>query len=155
MTTNPSTSTWWETISQGQPVMVCSPMVDQSELAFRILCRRYRPNTLCFTPMLHSKRFVHDKTYRSKFFTTCEIDRPLIAQFCGDDSATLITAAKMIEKHVDAIDLNLGCPENIAKKGHYGSFLLNEPETIIQIVQEMITGLDIPVTCKIRIMESG
>lgn len=30
----------------------------------------------------------------------------------------------MIENEVDAIDINFGCPQGIAKKGHYGSYLL-------------------------------
>jgi tRNA-dihydrouridine synthase 1 len=36
----------------------------------------------------------------------------------------MVKAAKMIEDEVDAIDINLGCPQGIARKGHYGSFLL-------------------------------
>lgn len=42
----------------------------------------------------------------------------------------MVKAAKMLENEVDAIDINLGCPQGIARKGHYGSFLLEEPELI-------------------------
>ena len=41
---------FWETI--GNPKYVCAPMVDQSELPFRMLTRKYKTD-LCFTPMVH------------------------------------------------------------------------------------------------------
>ena len=37
----------------------------------------------------------------------------------------------MVENHCDAIDINLGCPQAIAKRGNYGSFLLEKPEIIM------------------------
>ena len=42
---------FWNSI--GNPKYVCAPMVDQSELPFRMLCRKYNTD-LCFTPMIHS-----------------------------------------------------------------------------------------------------
>jgi len=129
---------------------MCAPMVDQSELSFRILCRRYGTE-LCYSPMLHSRLFVTEKDYRSKFFTTLPNDRPLIVQFCSNDPDQLLAAAKQVEDVCDAVDINLGCPQHIAKRGHYGSSLMEEPELIFSMVRKLHENLRVPVTCKIRI----
>ena len=46
----------------------------QSELAFRMLCRRYG-STAAYTPMLHSRLFLENAKYRDEHFTTCKEDR--------------------------------------------------------------------------------
>jgi tRNA-dihydrouridine synthase 1 len=137
--------------SIGEPKFVCAPMVDQSELAFRMLTRRHGTN-LCYTPMLHSRLTVEDKTYLRDNFSTCPEDRPLFVQFCANDPNTLLKAAQMVEDQCDAVDINLGCPQGIARKGHYGSFLLGEPELIGRMVENLAKNLKVPVTCKIRIL---
>lgn len=63
-------------------------------------------------------------------------------------------AAKMLENEVDAIDINLGCPQGIARKGHYGSFLLEEPELIERIVAALTENIKVPIFCKIRRVKS-
>lgn len=135
--------------AMGSPTTICAPMVDASELAFRMLVRRYGAQ-LAYTPMLHSGQALKARTYLRDNFTTCPGDRPLIAQFCGNDPATLLEAARLVQDRVDAVDLNLGCPQGIARKGHYGAFLLEETDLLVRIVSTLSAGLRVPVTCKIR-----
>lgn len=59
----------------------------------------------------------------------------------------------MVQDEVDAVDLNLGCPQGIAKKGRYGSYLLKETELVCAIVSTLYEGLKVPVTVKIRVLD--
>ena len=68
----------------GSPRYVVAPMVDQSELPWRQLCRRYGAQ-LCYTPMINAGVFLRCAAYREATFTTCPEDRPLIAQLAGHD----------------------------------------------------------------------
>jgi len=126
-------------------------MVDQSELPFRLLARRYGAQ-LCFTPMINANMFARSTSYRREILRDIPVeDRPLIAQFAGHDPSILLAAARHVEHKVDAVDLNLGCPQHIAKRGRYGSFLLEEEDLVVEIVRTLSAGLAVPVTCKIRL----
>ena len=112
---------WWrETL--GSPTYVLAPMVLQSELAYRMLVRRYGV-TLCYAPMLPVAAFLaaakdgepseHPLTggpnTQQSWFTTTAEDRPLFAQLGGSDAASMLAAAKLVEDRVDAVDVNFGC----------------------------------------------
>lgn len=82
------------------------------------------------------------------------IDRPLFVQFCANDPEALLAAAKLVAPHCDAVDLNLGCPQGIARKGHYGAFLQEDQELIHTMIKTLHENLPVPVTAKIRILET-
>lgn len=105
-----------------------------------------------YTPMYHAGHFASQKKYRERNFSTCSEDRPLIVQFCGNHADTLLAASRHVENVCDGIDINLGCPQDIARRGHYGAFLQDEWNLINEMVSKLRNNLNeqLGVSCKIR-----
>mmetsp|Transcript_5463 Transcript_5463/g.13705 ORF Transcript_5463/g.13705 Transcript_5463/m.13705 type:complete len:400 (+) Transcript_5463:271-1470(+) len=147
-------------------VLAVAPMVEQSDLPFRRLCRKYGAN-LCYTPMINARYFVKKQSYRDKMFdfSLCDdklnnnarqdSDRPLIAQLCANNKENLLRAAKLLEHHVDAIDLNCGCPTKVAKRGGFGAYLLESRDYVVDMVRYLVEHVSIPVTVKVRLLPEG
>jgi tRNA-dihydrouridine synthase 1 len=81
-------------------------------------------------------------------------DRPLTVQFCSNDPDDLLTAAKHVAPFCDAVDLNLGCPQGIAKRGKYGAFLQEDWDLIARMIRKCHEELDVPITAKMRVLET-
>lgn len=142
-------------------------MVDQSSLSWRLLVRKNGAD-LAFSQMIHAKNFVNDWRYRSHCIDwdnythtygseeveseARRLDKNQIAQFAGDDPEYLVKAGKMIQDQVVAIDLNLGCPQKIARKGNYGAYLLPKTELVVSLLTAMVQELDVPITAKLRVL---
>lgn len=82
------------------------------------------------------------------------IDRPLFVQFCANKPDELLDAAQYVAPYCDAVDLNLGCPQGIARAGHYGAFLQEDWDTIYKMINRLHNELPVPVTAKMRILET-
>lgn len=132
---------------------------------------------LAYTPMLHARIFSETVKCRNSSFQPTRagleflpdltgidsepyldgnpsIDRPLFVQFCANSPDKLLEAARYVEPFCDAVDLNLGCPQGIAKKGHYGAFLQEDWDLIYKLINRLHKNLAVPVTAKIRILET-
>eukprot|EP00439_Symbiodinium_sp_Y106_P049223 s1809_g6.t1 len=136
---------------------VLAPMVGGSELPFRMMTRQFGAQ-LCYTPMIYSGPFSTDADYRAapeNGFQTCPEDRPLVAHFCGNDPEVLLAAARHVADRVDAIDLNLGCPQRVAHAEHFGAYLLEKQDRglVCSIVKRLSEALPLPVFCKIRLLD--
>ncbi len=57
----------------------------------------------------------------------------------------------MVESRCDGVDLNLGCPQRIARRGNYGAFLMDDLPRVQAMVEMLHANLSVPVTCKIRL----
>ncbi|KAK3333108.1 dihydrouridine synthase-like protein [Cercophora scortea] len=169
--------------SIGSPKFIVAPMVDQSEFAWRMLSRSFLPESqraslLAYSPMLHARHFASSQKYRDTHFQPTRVpltdtvhplsnplpppfldgnpslDRPLFVQFCANDPSSLAAAAQLVAPYCDAVDLNLGCPQGIARKGHYGAFLQEDQALIFSLIRTLHEQLPIPVTAKIRLLET-
>ena len=134
---------------------------------------------LAYTPMLHARMFTETSKFRDHHFQPRRsslsahpprsnpyqgsevyldgnptIDRPLTVQFCANDPDELLSAAKYVAPFCDVVDLNLGCPQGIARKGKYGAFLQEDQELIYSLIDNLHKNLDVPVSAKIRILET-
>ncbi|RSM13734.1 hypothetical protein CEP52_001818 [Fusarium oligoseptatum] len=146
--------------SIGSPKFIVAPMVDQSEFAWRMLTRSFLSPTeqsslLAYTPMLHARLFSQDEKPKTPGLTGTppSIGRCL-SSFCANDPDALLAAAKQVAPYCDAVDLNLGCPQGIARKGKYGAFLQEDQDLIFRLINILHKELPVPVTAKIRILET-
>lgn len=149
-----------------------------------MLTRSYMPPTsskdlLAYTPMIHSRMFIEKAKFRNHQFQPTrsglasppswessnllsdlyldgnpKTDRPLVVQFCANSPDELLEAAKYVEPFCDAVDLNLGCPQGIAKRGFYGAFLQEDWDLVYKLINKLHIYLNVPVTAKMRILES-
>ena len=165
---------------------ILAPMVGASELAFRLLCRKYG-TTLAYTPMMIASEFVKEATtaaaaaaaangknnannssssssssdYNIANSNICEFqsipqDRPLVVHFAANDPTIFAAAAQLVERHCDAIDLNLGCPQRTAYLGHFGSYLLTNADRrlICDIIRAGKMAVSVPIFVKIRLLDT-
>lgn len=144
-----------------------------------MLTRSFMPpeeqkSLLAYSPMYHARLFGEQPRMRSQSFqptretvgdTTSRkgelfldgnpaFDRPLFVQFCANDPNEFLEAGRHVAPYCDAVDLNLGCPQGIARKGHYGAFLQEDWDLIYRLINKLYNELPVPVTAKFRIQES-
>lgn len=115
--------------------------------------------------MLDAARFTSDASYRQRMFTDDLLstnaasqhlqDRPLVLQLSGNDPDVLSKACALASEdgRIDAIDLNLGCPQQAASDGMYGAFLHDRVHwpLVDEIVRAMCAATTLPICCKIRL----
>ncbi|MCJ1397540.1 hypothetical protein MMC11_000734 [Xylographa trunciseda] len=165
------------------PMVDQSEFVGDS-LAWRALTRSFMNpeasrDLLAYTPMLHARLFTETIKYRDHHFQPTRtglasmpqvdadtthtdsfldghpaFDRPLAVQFCANEPEELLEAAKYVQPYCDVVDLNLGCPQGIARRGNYGAFLQEDWDRIYRLINILHMKLDIPVSAKIRILET-
>lgn len=160
-------TTFFEKI--GSPRFISAPMVDHSSLAWRTFVKKNGCN-LAYTEMLNSFSFGRSKRWRSQYSDwkdykhvsgseelteqAKKLDTPLILQFAGESPELIVQAARFVQHDAAAIDLNLGCPQKVAKKGNFGAYLLKDKPLVLKILAKMVKELECPVTAKIRIFDS-
>uniref|UniRef100_A0A1A8NIZ4 Dihydrouridine synthase 2-like, SMM1 homolog n=2 Tax=Nothobranchius TaxID=28779 RepID=A0A1A8NIZ4_9TELE len=149
-------------------ITALAPMVRVGTLPMRLLALDYGADLvyceeLIDLKMVQCQRVVNEVLETVDFiapddrvmFRTCtrEKDR-VVFQMGTADPDRALAVARLVEKDVAAIDVNMGCPKEYSTKGGMGVALLSDPDKIEAILKKLVTGVSIPVTCKIRILPS-
>ena len=128
-------------------------MLSGSFIARDFIIMSIRPPPLfIFSPQVNANSW-QDPRSRGDEWTTCESDRPVLCQFASHDPEVLVKVVKEVQRECDGVDLNLGCPQGIARRGRYGSWLQDEWQLIYDMVSSVAQQCSVPITVKIRVFD--
>ncbi|KAJ0181816.1 hypothetical protein K1T71_002538 [Dendrolimus kikuchii] len=149
--------------------IILAPMVRIGTLPMRLLALRYGADIVYTEELidwkfLRSKRRYNDildtvdyvdQTDGTIIFRTCtEEKEKVVLQLGTCDAERAVKVAKLVENDVAAIDINMGCPKEFSIKGGMGVALMAQPDKAYNILKTLVDNLSIPVTCKIRILDT-
>ena len=131
-----------------------APMAGVSDPALRLVCKELGAG-LVVTEFVN----VHAISAKEKqlgadrimeFVEFSEKERPLSVQLFGSDLKKIEEAVKVVTKHFDLIDYNMGCPAPHITSEMACSALLQEPELTRKIFKTLVKHSTVPVSVKIR-----
>lgn len=94
-----------------------------------------------------------DPTDGTVTFRTCYLEKSRVVLQMGTcDAARALAVGLKMQQDIAGLDINMGCPKEFSIKGGMGAALLAQPDKACQILKTLVEGLQIPVTCKIRIL---
>lgn len=108
------------------------------------------------TPLLENRDFreraLRDLSFGRALAEAGSMTAPVVAQLAGNDPDLLVEAGKVIGGLADALELNIGCPQQRAKDGHYGAYLLHKKDLpLVTSLVEALTTLPLPIHFKYRL----
>ncbi|MDF1683289.1 MAG: tRNA dihydrouridine(20/20a) synthase DusA [Legionellaceae bacterium] len=126
-----------------------APMIDWTNVPFRMLMRLLAPEALLYTEMQTTNAILHNPKRALDFHPA---ETPVAMQLGGSDPQALAVAAKQAEDAgFSEINLNLGCPSDRVISGNFGACMMRSPELVAECITAMKTAVCIPVTAKTRI----
>jgi tRNA-dihydrouridine synthase len=144
---------WQEKIRVGNltfPRFIGAPLDGITDAAFRKLIREFSKDELLYTEMRHVACVANDKG-AAKALHFDQSERPLSYQVAANYEKFIEEACdKIVQKGVDIIDLNVGCPaRNVISSGS-GSALMGDLPRLQKILTCFRKKLNIPFSIKIR-----
>jgi len=132
--------------------IIMAPMAGITNVAFRKIIKEFGAG-LVVSEMVSDKALCYGNQKTIDMLQIDENEHPVSIQIFGGDVESMVTAAKFVDENsnCDIIDINMGCPVNKVLKAHAGSFLLQYPELVYDIVKNVVEAVSKPVTVKIRI----
>ena len=129
--------------------IVLAPMHDITNIAFRIMCKKYGAGMVT-TEFLSANAISKKNKAILKKTQACKDEKPSSVQIFGQNTEMIVKAGKILEKSFDVIDFNLGCPSQKIMNQGSGPALLKRKNRIAEIVKALSSSVKVPITVKIR-----
>ena len=134
-----------------QNSVALAPMAGVTDLPFRILCKEFGCGLL-YTEMVSAKAILYKNKNTEPLLETNSAENPIAVQLFGSDPEIMgdMAAKLCAERSFDIIDVNMGCPVPKIVNNHEGSALMKNPKLAGEILRNIVSKVDRPVTVKIR-----
>ncbi len=138
-----------------QEKLILAPMADVTNRAFRVLCKRHGAN-YCITEMVNADAIVHGDFGALGRAEKAVEEGPYGIQLFGGNPETMGEAASILSETYSpsTIGINFGCPSPAIRRCGAGSALISSLDKVASIVSSVSDSTDIPVTAKIRLLDS-
>ena len=132
--------------------IIMAPMAGITNVAYRKIIREFGAS-LVVSEMVSDKALYYGSQKTINMLKVDEDEHPVSIQIFGGEVDTMVLAAKYVEEHsnCDIIDINMGCPVGKVIKAKAGSYLLQYPDLVYDIVSNVVDAVSLPVTVKIRL----
>ena len=127
-----------------------APMMGMTDRHFRFMASLLCNKVSLYTPMIHVDAIIQSE---KNFLERENKDSKAVAiQIAGNDPNAASDASKVIKNcNYNEINLNIGCPSERVQNCKVGAALMDEPETVGQMVESIKNACDLPVTIKTRL----
>ena len=133
-----------------QRPLFLAPMAGVTDLPFRLLAKDCGAD-FTITEFTNSTALTREAAMSWERMETCEEESPFIPQIFGGITEDMVRAAEMLSDNADIIDLNFGCPAPKVTKICAGAALMGDPDNLVDMCSQIVDGIDIPVTAKMRL----
>ena len=127
-----------------------APMAGISDAPFRKLCRSFGAGMT--TSEMTTADITLWSTEKSRKRLDLDLDtEPRVVQIAGSDPAQMAQAAGLVvARGAQIVDINMGCPAKKVCRRLAGSALLQDERLVRNILEAVVSAVDVPVTLKIR-----
>nr|WP_317931324.1 tRNA dihydrouridine synthase DusB [Halioxenophilus sp. WMMB6] len=133
-----------------EQVTVLAPMAGVSDRPFRELCRHFGAGLAVSEMVTSDTRLWQSQKSSTRLNHQGETGLRAV-QIAGADPEQMANAARENEKlGAQIIDINMGCPAKKVCKQAAGSALLRDENKVAQILDAVVSAVNLPVTLKIR-----
>jgi len=130
--------------------LVLAPMAGVTDRPFRQLCKKFGAGLAvsemvsCNSALWGSRQTLRRMDHEGEV-------EPRTVQIAGADPVLMAQAARFnVERGAQIIDINMGCPAKKVCNVMAGSALLQNEDLVKQILDAVVTAVEVPVTLKIR-----